>query len=364
MTDWKQWAQAHEMDAPEFRFSSGESKNLKLHCWTLGSLNAARNNAVLLLHGTTGSGAQFLEPDTADFLFGTGRPLDVDQFFIILPDAIGHGKSSKPSDASEVFPRYGYVDIVRAQHLVVNEFLGIHRLRLVLGTSMGGMNTWMWGITYPHMMDALMPIACLPSSIRGMNLLFRRLMVALIRTDPSYDDVAANLPSKGLGMAWNVFTLMISGQAELAHTLVTPAAADQHLADVAKKAEASQHPRDAVWEFLASCDYDPLEDLEKIVAPLLAVNFADDLINGAGFADLDATMRRVPRGAAVIIDAGSRAGGHKTLAKAEVWNAHVRDLLESSQPMKQSAIGVGPSVQSRIRKEPRPECLDDDKSLG
>ena len=119
------------------------------------------------------------------------------------------------------------------------------------------------------MMDALMPIACLPRSIRGMNLLFRRLMLALIQTDPSYDDVAANLPSKGLGMAWNVFTLMISGQAELAHALITPAAADQHLSAVAMKARASQDPRDAVWEFLASCDNDPFEDLEKIVAPLL-----------------------------------------------------------------------------------------------
>ena len=339
MTDWKQRTQAHEMQVPQFEFSSGESRTLRQHCWTLGSLNAARDNAVLLLHGTTGSGTQFLEPDTADFLFRTGQPLDVDQFFIILPDAIGHGNSSKPSDASEVFPHYGYVDIVRAQHLVVNELLGIHRLRLVLGTSMGGMNTWMWGITYPHMMDALMPIACLPSSIRGMNLLFRRLMLALIQTDRSYNDVTASLPSEGLGMAWNVFTLMISGQAELAHTLVTPTAADQHLADVAKKAQASQHPRDAVWEFLASSDYDPCEDLEKIVAPLLAVNFADDLINASGFADLDATMQRVRRGSAVIIDAGARAGGHKTLAKAEVWNTHVRDLLESSQPMKQSVIG-------------------------
>jgi homoserine O-acetyltransferase len=172
-----------------------------------------------------------------------------------------------------------------------------------------------------------------------MNLLFRRLMLALIQTDRSYNDVTASLPSEGLGMAWNVFTLMISGQAELAHTLVTPTAADQHLADIAKKAQASQHPRDAVWEFLASSDYDPCEDLEKIVAPLLAVNFADDLINASGFADLDATMQRVRRGSAVIIDAGARAGGHKTLAKAEVWNTHVRDLLESSQPMKQSVIG-------------------------
>jgi homoserine O-acetyltransferase len=184
---------------------------------------------------------------------------------------------------------------------------------------MGGMNTWMWGIAYPHMMDALMPIACLPSSIRGMNLLFRRLMLALIQTDPSYTDVVANVPSKGLGMAWNLFTLMISGQAELAQALITPAATDQHLSAVAKKAQASLHPRDAVWEFLASCDYDPFEDLEKIVAPLLAVNFADDLINAAGFAELDAAMQRVPLGSSVIIDAGARAGGHKTLAKAEVW---------------------------------------------
>ena len=195
MTDWKQRTQAHEMQVPQFEFSSGESRMLRLHCWTLGSLNAARDNAVLLLHGTTGSGTQFLEPDTADFLFRTGQPLDVDHFFIILPDAIGHGNSSKPSDASEVFRHYGYVDIVRVQHLVVNELLGIHHLRLVLGTSMGGMNTWMWGITYPHMMDALMPIACLPSSIRGMNLLFRRLMLALIQADLSCSAVTANLPS-------------------------------------------------------------------------------------------------------------------------------------------------------------------------
>ncbi len=325
MTDWTQRAVARTFNAPGFCFDSGERTDLRLHCRTLGEMAPHGANAVLMLHGTVGSGEQFLQPDTADALFGPGQPLDVAKYCIVLPDAIGHGLSSKPSDRlGAAFPRYGYRDMVRAQHLLVVEHLGLDRLRLVLGTSMGGMHTWMWGQIYPALMDALMPIASLPERVTGRNLLMRRIMLALLRP-------GGGAPGRGgLGPAWNLFKLLVDSPARLAEQFEDSAAADAHIRAVAAEAMEAEDVDDVVWEFEASRDYDPAPGLGRIAAPLLAVNFADDDINPAALGGLARAITKVARGRAVTLPAGPETRGHQTLQVARLWAHCVAELLDAT----------------------------------
>ncbi len=324
MPDWTQRAVARIFDVPGFRFDSGERTDLRLHYRTLGELAPNGGNAVLMLHGTVGSGKQFLQPDTADALFGRGQPLDIARYCIVLPDAIGHGLSSKPSDGlGTAFPQYGYGDMVRAQHLVF-EHLGLERLRLVLGTSMGGMHTWMWGQAYPALMDALMPIASLPERVTGRNLLMRRIMLAQLRPGGEGSRRA------GLGPAWNLFKLLADSPARLAEQFEDIAAADAHVRDVAAEAMDAEDVNDVIWEFDASRDYDPAPGLGRIAAPLLAVNFADDEINPAALGVLARAITKVPRGRAVTLPAGSETRGHQTLQVARLWAHCVAELLDAT----------------------------------
>ena len=342
MTNWKQIATSHELKLPGFCFKNGGHTDLTLRCRTLGRLDDTASNAILLLHGTTGSSLQFLEPDIADFLFEEGQPLDHDSWFIIMPDAIGHGESSKPSDELGVrFPQYRYSDIVAAQYAVIRSLFMLDHLRLVLGTSMGGMQTWMWGIAYPKMMDALMPIACVPQKVSGHNLLFRRLMLAIIKSDPQYASNSSAPTSQGLGMAWNLFQLMADRQTALAGPFNDTDAADKHIREIAEAAESSQHAVDVVWEFNASQDYNPNGELEQIEASLLTVNFSDDAINSAYLKDLDHDIRRVPRGHAVTIDASAKTRGHLTLSKAEVWRVYVKELLSHTNNPHHERVNAG-----------------------
>ena len=325
MLDWTRRAAARTFDIPSFRFDNGEHTDLRLHCRVLGTLAPNGGNAVLMLHGTVGSGKQFLQPDTADALFGRGQPLDIDRYCIVLPDAIGHGLSSKPSDGlGTAFPRYGYGDMVRAQHLLAFEHLGLERLRLVLGTSMGGMHTWMWGQTYPALMDALMPIASLPERVTGRNLLMRRIMLALLRPEGGGSGRA------GLGPAWNLFKLLVDSPVRLAERFEDAAAADAHLRDVAAGAMAVEDVDDVVWELEASRDYDPAPGLGRIAAPLLAVNFADDDINPAALDVLARAITKVPRGRAVTLPAGPETRGHQTLQVARLWAHCLAELLAAT----------------------------------
>ena len=325
MLDWTQRAVAQTFDVPGFRFDSGERTNLRLHCRTLGELAPNGDNAVLMLHGTVGSGKQFLQPDTADALFGRGQPLDIAKYCIVLPDAIGHGLSSKPSDGlGTAFPRYGYGDMVRAQHLLVFEHLSLTRLRLVLGTSMGGMHTWMWGQAYPTLMDALMPVASLPERVTGRNLLMRRIMLALLRPDGEGSGRA------GLGPAWNLFKLLVDSPARLAEQFKDIAAADAHVRDVAAEAMEVEDVDNVIWEFEASRDYDPAPGLGRIAAPLLAVNFADDEINPSALGVLARAIAKVPRGRAVTLPAGPESRGHQTLQVARLWAHCVAELLDAT----------------------------------
>jgi homoserine O-acetyltransferase/O-succinyltransferase len=318
----------------DFRFSRGETlAEVRQNYHTLGSprrgVDGAIDNAVLLLHGTTGGGTQFLIPSTADHLFGPGQPLDLDDYFVILPDALGHGGSSKPSDGlGNRFPQYGYVDIVTAHHRLVTEHLGIDTLRLVAGTSMGGMQTWMWGQMYPDAMRALMPIAALPQPVRGRNLLYRRLLIDAIRSDPAYRNGEYDTQPPSVGLAFNIFGIMAHGVPALERAVDSIATADTRVEQETENAVAHQDANDVVWEFAASFDYDPSGGLADITAPLLAVNFEDDEVNPNELGILQRAIERVSRGRAVVVPSGPETDGHMSLKDAGLWAHHLRELLE------------------------------------
>ena len=324
--DWEQASAEEAFTAERFAFSDGAQMDVRLVYRTLGTPAAGRCNAVLLLHGTTGSGRQFLRSAFADMMFSPGGPLDASEHFIVLPDAIGHGGSSKPSDGmGQSFPRYGYADMVAAQHRLVTEGLGLQRLRLVMGTSMGGMQTWMWGGRYPDMMDALMPVASLPERVTGRNLLWRRLLLQVARLD---EPERQGTPPRGIGLAWVLFQMMAGSPARFAEQLNTPEQAEAYIHSIADDALARENPLDVVWEFEASRDYDPATNLDRIQAPLLAVNFADDAVNPAELGVMDRMISHVRNGQALLLPATATSTGHQTLTDPSSWVKHLRDLLQ------------------------------------
>jgi homoserine O-acetyltransferase/O-succinyltransferase len=330
MTDWLTTARAASYTVPRFEFADGTTLDLRLHYRTLGALAPDRSNAVLMLHGTTGDSRQFMQASAADVLFGTGGSLDAGKYFIIMPDAIGHGGSSKPSDGLETdFPHYCYADIVEAQHRLVTQQLGLEHLRLVLGTSMGGMQTWMWGELYPAMMDALMPIASLPERVGGRNLLWRRLLIKIIQL--GQDERGGAQQPSSLGLAWAVAELMADSATSLNNAFAGPDDADNHIQRVAGAALKVQKANDVVWEFDASRDYDPSAGLGLIQARLLAVNFADDEINPVELGGLERAIARVKRGQAITVPVGPKSQGHQTLRHAEIWQDYLRQLLDETE---------------------------------
>jgi len=327
--NWQDTSNDGSFTAEGFVFADGGRTDLRLAYRTLGSLAPDKGNAVLLLHGTVGSGQQFLQPAFADALFGAGEPLDAREFFTILPDAIGHGSSSKPSDGmGHDFPHYSYADMVGAQHRLVTEGLGLRRLRLVMGTSMGGMQTWMWGERYPDMMDALMPVASLPERVTGRNLLWRRLLLQVAQLD---EPGQSKSPPHGLGLAWALFQMMASSPARLAEQLGSPEEADACIQSIAEQALARESLLDVTWEFEASRDYDPAPHLARIRAPLLAVNFADDAVNPAELGVMDRMIAQVENGRAVLLPATNASRGHQTLSEPALWREHLRELLHRSK---------------------------------
>jgi homoserine O-acetyltransferase/O-succinyltransferase len=332
MTNWTSKAEPGRHTISDFPFGDGRRLDVTMAYQTLGSLDARAGNAVMLLHGTTGSGRQFLQPSIADFLFQAGQPLDVARFFVILPDAIGHGLSSKPSQGlGPDFPRYGYADIVEGQHRLLAEGLGIERLRLLLGTSMGGMQTWMWGERYPEAARALMAIASLPERITGRNLLWRRMLIRLIEADPGYAAGRYDQQPAGVGHAMALFQLMTGSPAHLAAELRSVDAADAQVSRAERKALDSEDANDVVWEFDASRDYDPAPELHAIRAPLLAVNFSDDELNPVELGGLEQAIAKVPHGRAVTLPASRKSRGHQTLHVAELWRDHVAELLAQTE---------------------------------
>lgn len=315
----------------DFRFASGETlPELRLHYRTLGTPRG--NNAVLVLHGTTGSGAQFLGESFAGALFGPGQLLDVTKYFVILPDAIGHGGSAKPSDGLRArFPRYGYADMVEAQRLLLVEKLGVRHLRLVAGTSMGCMHAWTWLEAQPQFADAALPLACLPVPIAGRNRMLRRMAADAIRGDPAWKggDYAAQ-PATGLRGAMEVLFFMVSSPLLQQAQAPTREAADKAATEWMDKRLAAADANDFLYAFEASRDYDPSGGLEKIEAAVTAVNSADDEVNPPELGILEREIRRVKRGKAVVLPIGPQTRGHGTHTNAAAWKSELAALLARS----------------------------------
>jgi len=330
---------AHEGDyvIRDFHFASGESlPEVRIHYRTFGAprtdSHGVVRNAVLIMHGTGGSGAQFIRGSFAGELFGAGQPLDATRYYLVLPDDIGHGKSSKPSDGLHArFPHYGYDDMVQAEYLLLTQGLKLNHARLVMGTSMGGMHTWLWGEQHPDFMDALMPLASLPTQISGRNRVWRRTVIDAIRNDPAwkggeYDTEPPSLRTD-IEMLWLMGSNPVLRQAE-APTL---AQADQVIDAYVEENLKTHDANDALYAVSASHDYDPGPGLEKIQAPLVAVNSADDLINPPELGILEREIKRVPHGRAIVIPYSERTRGHGSHTEAALWKDQLVELLKSPE---------------------------------
>ena len=322
----------------DFVFASGEKLgDLRLHYTTLGTpqrdAQGRVTNAVMILHGTGGSGQQFFRPQFADVLFAKGGLLDPAKYFMILPDGIGHGKSSKPSDGMRArFPKYDYDDMVRAQHLLLTQGLGVDRLRLIMGTSMGCMHAFVWGETYPDFMDALMPLACQPVAIVGRNRLWRQMVVDAIHEDPTWKggDYEAER-REGLRTAIDLLVIAGSAPALMQKDLATRDSVDRYLQRQIQTRMASTDANDLLYQIEASRDYDPAPGLERIRAPLMFVNSADDFINPPELGIAEREIRRVKRGRFVLIPASEQTHGHGTHTWAALWKSHLVELLGESE---------------------------------
>jgi homoserine O-acetyltransferase/O-succinyltransferase len=318
----------------DFKFASGETlPELRVHYRTLGKpekdAQGKTTNAVLIMHGTTGSGAQFIRPEFAGELFGKDQPLDATKFFIVLPDGIGHGKSSKPSDGMHAkFPRYGYVDMVEADYRLLTEGLGVDHARLVMGTSMGGMHAWLWGELYPDFMDALMPLASLPTQISGRNRAWRRMVIDAIRNDPAWNGGEYKTQPPSLRTAAEMLWLMSSNPVLRQKDAPTLGKTDEVLDKFVEQIVRTDDANDILYALEASHDYDPGPNLEKIMAPLLAINFADDLINPPELGILEREIKRVPHGRAIVIPLSDKTRGHGSHTLAALWKDQLVDLLK------------------------------------
>jgi homoserine O-acetyltransferase len=322
-----------------FRFRSGEVlPELKIHYRTIGtpkpdSAGVVRN-AVLIGHGTGGAGTQFLSPQFGNVLFGPGQLLDATRYFIILADGIGHGGSSKPSDGLHArFPHYTYDDMVAAHYELLTKKLGVNHLRLVMGTSMGGMQTWVWGETYPDFMDALMPLASLPVEIAGRNRIWRRMAMDAIRDDPEWlGGEYKTQPKRGLTTAEDL--LLFVGSAPLFWQKQAPTrdAADKFYADRFRPAVARLDANDLLYQLDASREYNPSPKLETIKAPLLAINSADDVINPPELGIIEREIKRVNhgRGRFILLPITDQTRGHGTHTLPLIWQGYLKKLLAES----------------------------------
>jgi homoserine O-acetyltransferase len=325
----------------EFRFASGMMlPDVRIHYRTLGTPRRDERgvvrNAVLILHGTGGEGGSLVRKGGAGDLFaaelfGAGQPLDAKRYFIILPDNLGHGRSTKPSDGLHArFPRYDYRDLILAQRRLLTEGLKVNHLRLVMGQSMGGMHTWLWGVTYPDFMDALMPLASLPGPISGRNRMWRKAVIDAIRTDPGWNEGEYTSQPRGLRFAAQLLFLMSSSPLQRQREAPTLQKADRVFEKGVSDWLARLDANDLLYAVESSFDYDPSPDLERVRAPLLAVNFADDLINPPELGILERQVARVKNGRAIVIPISPETIGHGTHTKAVVWKQHLDALLRQT----------------------------------
>jgi len=356
LTSWSAWAQGPGRPAVEprwipqeqtitlrdFRFRDGKTlPEIRMHVRTLGQprRNAAGvvTNAVLILHGTGGTGSTFTSGGPRNLfageLFGPGQPLDADQYYLIIPDNLGHGQSSKPSDGLKAgFPRYGYEDMVLAQYRLLAEGLKVNHLRLVIGTSMGGMHTWLWGQRYPSFMDALVPLASLPTQISGRNRMWRRTLMDAIERDPAWQQGNYTTQPPGLRTAAQMLSLMSGSALTRQRAAPTLAQADRLFDQEVESRLRQLDANDLLYAVGSSFDYDPAPGLAKIQAPLLAINFADDLINPPELQILETAIRDVPRGEAILKPATPQTVGHGTHTKASIWKADFIRFWERLPP--------------------------------
>lgn len=321
-----------------FQFKSGETMpELRMHYRTFGTpardANGRVTNAVMLLHGTSGSGERFLASQFSGILFGPGQPLDVTRYYVILPDNIGHGKSSKPSDGMRAhFPQYDYDDMVRTQKELLEKGLGVDHLRLILGTSMGCMHAWMWGESYPDFVDALMPLACLPVPIAGRNRMWRKMIIDAIRNDPEWKNGDyTSEPHAALETAADMFDIATGSALEMQKNGATREASDTALVEYTSHFIATHDANDLLYAVNASRDYDPSPQLEKISVPVMFVNSADDFINPPELGIAEREIKRVKKGRFVLIPISDQTHGHGTHTWAVDWQQYLKELLENSQ---------------------------------
>ena len=322
----------------DYKFVTGQTlPELRLHYTTLGTpvRDAASvvRNAVIVMHGTGGAGTSFLSQTFAGILFCQGCLLDATKYFIILPDDLGHGKSSKPSDGlHQKFPHYTYEDMVRLEYKLVTEKLGVNHMRLVMGTSMGAMHTWMWGYMYPDFMDALMPLASAPVEIGGRNRMLREMIVQSIRTDPDFNNGEYTKPLKGMLGAEFALFMMTSSPLQLLKQAPTREQADKLFETRFLGAQPRwPDPNDMLYTFECSRDYNPAPHLEEIKAPLFAVNSADDQVNPPELGILEREIKRVRRGQYFLIPTSDKTRGHGTHSLPAIWGNYLAELLKESQ---------------------------------
>jgi homoserine O-acetyltransferase len=321
----------------DFAFCSGERlAEMRMHYLAFGEprrdAEGQIRNAVLVLHGTTGSSSQFLRPEFATEMFGPGQPLDAAKWYVIVPDNIGHGQSSKPSDGLRAsFPRYGYLDMIEAQRRLLTDGLGVEHLRVVMGTSMGGMHTWLWGQVHPEAMDALVPLASLPSQISGRNRVWRRMIIDAIRHDPAWHNGEYSMQPPALRTALEVLYFMGSNPVHRLEEGSSLAAADRTLDRYVAERLRTHDANDVLYAVEASRDYDPGPGLGRIEAPLLAINFADDLINPPELGVLEREIERVPHGRAILVPTSRETVGHGTHTTAAAWKVDFVRFLEEHQ---------------------------------
>jgi homoserine O-acetyltransferase/O-succinyltransferase len=315
--------------AKDFKFHTGEvMPDLKLHYTTVGEPGG---QPVLVLHGSGGSAATMLTPTFAGELFGSGQPLDASKYYIIIPDSIGHGQSSKPSDGMKAeFPKYDYNDLVDAQYRLVKEGLGIKHLRLVIGNSMGGMHTWVWGVRYPAFMDALVPMASQPTAMAARNWILRRAMIETIKSDPDYN--GGNYTSQPRMMKYAIAAYRFaSAGGTLAYQMLAPTAAKaDKMVDEQLALPVTADANDYLYQWEASHDYDPSADMEKIEATLLAINAADDERNPAETGVTAAAIKRIKNGSLYLIPASTETRGHLTTGNAKFYAEQLRQLLQTA----------------------------------
>ncbi|MGY3447336.1 homoserine O-acetyltransferase [Bradyrhizobium sp. USDA 4473] len=318
-----------EWIAKDFKFHSGEvMPELRLHYTTVG---APTGQPVLVLHGSGGSAASMLTPSFAGQLFGPGQPLDAAKYYIIIPDGIGHGKSSKPSDAMRTsFPKYDYNDMVDAQYRLVTEGLGIKHLRLVIGNSMGGMHSWIWGVRYPQMMDVLVPMASQPTAMAARNWILRRTMLDTIRNDPDYNNGNYTSPPRMMKYAIAAYRFASAGGTLGYQTLAPSAQQADKMVDDQLALPVTADANDYVYQWEASHDYDPSAGLEKIEATLLAINAADDERNPPETGVTEAAVKRIKNGNIYLIPASTETRGHLTTGDARFYARQLQELLQTA----------------------------------